>query len=280
MNSAQKNIIWLASYPKSGNTWVRLFLQNLLNEGDQPIDINASLPIGFMHGANGTFFNRTTLLKHTVLKREEIYVLQSQSYAQIESNSLFLKTHNAFQEHDKSTAFSNEVSDKVIYIVRNPLDLVISYAHFMDKTIDETILIMKNEQHSIAHNLIKGQEQLPQFLGSWSSNVSSWLNQSAIPILLVKYEDLLEKPFEEFMKIVQFLKLDKNPKMVKKAMEFSSFNQLQAQEKKAGFNEQFSNNTNFFREGKKGQWEKILNTLQIKRLISNHEEMMRRLGYI
>ena len=121
---------------------------------------------------------------------------------------------------------------------------------------------------------------MPQVISSWSVNVQSWTREPRPEVLVLRYEDMLDNPIKVFRKLVSFLRQPKDPQRLKKAIRFSSFDQLKQQEKRSGFIEKHENANLFFRQGRKNQWRDKLTHEQVRKVIDNHGEQMARFKYL
>ena len=277
-----KGIIWIASYPKSGNTWFRVFLTNLLRDGSEPADIN-SLERTPIAGARGLFDDLTGLGAADLLP-EEVERLRPRVYqlaAEEAPERLFMKIHDACTYTSEGLPLvSGEGVLGSVYIVRNPLDVAVSNAHHNGTDIDTAITRMADESHVLANEGKKLRDQLPQKLLSWSSHVKSWIDAAGLPVCVIRYEDMLSQPLETFCRAARFCGLPDDPARIEKAIRFSSFETLKDQENKTRFTETPSGVAGFFRKGKSGSWRESLTPEQIRRIISDHGEIMQRLGYL
>lgn len=274
------NILWLASYPKSGNTWVRTFIQNYLANGESPIDIN-TIHQNSVDEVKAyryqPFISKGQLT--TDLSLEEVCAIRPMVHAQMAAEApatLFVKTHN-FQGEYKGYPLHNwQVSSGAIYIVRNPLDVAVSLKHYFDYSYDDAIAYMAESMAGTPNE----PENVPQIISSWSQHVASWTQEGGNNMLTLKYEDLLSNPQRGFRKIVSLLGLKKEVKRLTKAIRHSSFSQLKKQEQQLGFVEKHENAESFFRKGVKEQWREELSEAQVRQIISDHKEQMQRFKYI
>jgi len=275
-------IIWLASYPKSGNTWLRTFLTNYQRDGDEPVDINGlnNSPIASARRA----FDETVGVEASDLTPEEIDRYRPSVYSQIVENleqSLFLKVHDAYTLNSEGQPlFPKSATQSVIYLIRNPLDVAVSFAHHSNITIPSMIDRMNNEDYAFADRDTRLHQQLRQKLLSWSSHVRSWVDESGLSVKVTRYEDLLRDAIPSFTAIVQAAGLPLDPNKVKKAVEFSSFERLQTMEREGGFRERAPRADSFFRKGTVGDWRNVLTEDQATQLISAHRVVMQRFGYL
>ena len=273
-----KGIVWLASYPKSGNTWFRAFLANLLHGGDQPVDINA---FGTTSFAARPSYDRALGWESSDLTVTEIQGarLAVQEVIAREDDTVF-KVHEAFTDPcDGQPLFSVSATRAVLYFLRHPLDVAVSFSHHRGKDLDNTIARMNNPLAVMAANDDNLDIQLPQPLGSWSSHVRSWVDAPGLPVHVLRYEDMLARPQEVFTAACRFAGFPDDPARVARALEHSRFEVLQQQEQAKGFRESSGGRT-FFRKGQAGAWREVLSPAQVSAIVGQHGEVMRRFGYL
>jgi len=271
-------IIWLASYPKSGNTWLRAFLHNLMRAPDRPHDINRLTDLTAGESATGWYVALDPGLanSHTDERVRELRPLAHRAMSRSSPDTVLVKTHNAFVLEDDQPLITLEVTAGAIYIVRNPLDVVISFSHHNGHSVDKTIgfLNMHGAQ------TIANSANVYEYYGTWSEHVESWTATPNPTFHVMRYEDMLASPYKSFSAVVKFLGIDAPRQRIEKAIRLSSFQVLKEQERRHGFQERPSGMTTFFREGKAGQWRKILTKEQIAAVVSVHREQMARFGYL
>ncbi|HCS28285.1 MAG TPA: sulfotransferase [Spongiibacteraceae bacterium] len=272
---------WLASYPKSGNTWARLIIENLLAGDAGPADINnlaaADSATGWYWGERSLGFSMANLTQSERLSlRPELH-----SWAGKRPGTHYYKTHEGnFATPAGEPLFDPQAALGVVYLVRNPLDVAASYSHHRGRDIDDTIAKMADPAAELA-NSGSGQSPQPrQWMGSWSHNVGSWLDAAGWNRLVLRFEDLQAQPFQEAGRLSAFLKLSTGTENLRRAVEHSRFEVLAAQEQARGFDEKPSKAENFFRKGESGGWRSELSEAQIERIVSDHGPVMRRLGYL
>lgn len=281
---APKGIIWLSSYPKSGNTWFRIVLSRILNKSSTLNYINdIDTILGSPMVTNRSWMNKTLGYDSTLLHDDEIDQLRPEAYkwyAEQIKQTIYIKTHDAYTRlTDQRPLIPQEGCLGAIYFIRNPLDVAISLAHHAKCPIDWSIQMMGNQQFSVPLNA-KNDKQIRQQLLSWSQHVQSWVTQPPFRILVLRYEDMFFNPIETFNKSMEFLKLDIAPELLKKAIDDASFDKLQQHEQQYGFKEKLENSGTFFRKGVVGDWQNTLTKEQVERIIHNHEEVMRTYGYL
>ena len=281
-------IIWLASYPKSGNTWIRIFLHNYILDQDQPIDINEINQNTI--SSSRSMFDNLTGISSSNLSFNEIDQLRPDYYREyaksIFTPSLngykFIKVHDALTHLKKGEAiFPLDATRGVIHIVRNPFDVAISMSKFFNTSIETSIKHMKSPDYIISANPNKLLNQFRQKILSWDQHFDSWNQLKTTPYILIRYEDMLSDPHIVFSKIIEFLGLPLNEERLSKAINFSSFDRLKQQEKEKGFLEKPSfTNTSFFRSGKIGEWRQKLSIDQIVEITFIFAETIKKLSYI
>jgi len=282
MGKNEKKIVWLASYPKSGNTWFRVFLTNLLRENAQPAHINELKETSIASARNT--FDEITGLPSEDLTHEEIDALRPEVYQRIAAEAddfVFKKVHDAYTYlPDGRPIFPAEASHAVIYFVRDPLDVAVSFAHHSAKKPEEMLKTLNNPKFSFCGKRNRFYNQLRQKLGTWSQHVKSWVDQSNIPVHILRYEDMQNATFQTFQSAVKFLKLDKSDEAIQKAIELSDLSVLQQQEQEQGFREKMIKAESFFRKGSIGEGKQLFSEQQKNEIIENHIDILERFGYL
>jgi hypothetical protein len=264
-------IIWLASYPKSGNTWVRAFLHNYILQPESPHNINKLVEFSVAECAAAFFHAPGESL--TTAQVQALRPSVHEKLTRLHNDLVFVKTHNANLAVEHVPLCTPEHTAGAVYIVRDPRDVALSYAAYTGRGVDETIELMANPR---AANASDGA-QVFELLSSWSQHAVSWV--AAPKRLLVRYEDLVAEPERHFSRVIRFLGTGEvDAARLSRAMEFSSFSTLAAQEAESGYNAGGKNET-FFRAGKAGQWRERLTSAQAKRIEAAHGEVMRKFGY-
>jgi hypothetical protein len=278
-----KQIYWLASYPKSGNTWMRVFLTNYERNSGVPANINQLETTTALNLRQ--HFDELMCIDSAHLDAREIDELRPVYYrlfaGELASKKrVYCKIHDAYQKLSTGEPhIPSDISAGIIYIVRSPLDVAVSYAHHNNQSIDSIICSMADNNHSLAGTRNSRSFQLHQRLLSWSEHVRSWIEQSHIPTIVLRYEDLTTDPNHFFSQIVGFIGDHLDQERVRAAIENSSFKELQKQEVKSGFKEKLPQAQSFFRKGKVGDWRNILTPAQVDQIVQDHREMMKRFDY-
>lgn len=270
-------VVWLASYPKSGNTWLRILLANLLADGDGPQDING-LDLPFRVASHRRLVDDLSLLDSDLLRHDEVEKLRAlthDAFAAEQSSAVFVKTHDAYTRLDDGTPVLGRRGRAAVCLVRDPRDVAVSYAFHSDFSFTCSIAAMGD-----ATNILTGYRhaQTPQRLLDWSGHVKSWLDQADIPIHVIRYEDLLADTAGEFVRTLAFLGIAADTEAVARAVRHAAFAALQAQEKVADFAER-AGSALFFREGRSGAWRQHLTIEEVRTIEDAHRATMERLGY-
>lgn len=276
------NLVWLASYPKSGNTWFRVFLANLQSKAASPVDINrlTAYPIA----SSRTLFDEATGLAAADLTHDEIERLRPRVYEHLAARATevqFIKIHDAFTlTADGEPLVSRHAASKAIYFIRNPLDVAVSFAHHSAKEVDRAMLQMADEQMAFAAKPGRLHFQLRQILSSWRRHVLSWVDAPGLSVLVVRYEDMKQRPLETFSAAARFAELPHGAEQIQRALEFSAFEEMQRQELAQGFVEKQPEAKSFFRMGQAGGWRGVLTPSQVERIVRDQGDVMRRFGYL
>jgi aryl sulfotransferase len=273
-------VYWLASYPKSGNTWLRVLIHNLRNS--EPANIN-QLQGSAGHGGGAQFFEDLSLVDPSLLSAAEIECLRpavADAAVARRPDPPFFKTHDRWRLNDRGEPILGRAMAGAIYIVRDPRDVAVSLAYHSDQTLDRTIDILVGPEHPGPDDERGAGFHVPYRHGGWSMHLLSWLDQDIIPVHLVRYEDLRRDTVKVFGDAMAFAGQPIDRSKLEEAVERSDFRGLQKQETEHGFVERFSQRSLFFRSGQVGDWRTHLTGAQIARLEAGCALGMARLGYV
>lgn len=279
------NIIWLASYPKSGNTWFRTFLTALKTD-EAIFNINELK-------TDGIFSGKENLEYALDVEADELHQYEIEKYqglawkyvSQKSSKKQFVKIHDAFDflpNTEKTPLVPEEATFKALYFVRHPFDVVPSLANHSGKNIEETVKFINDSQASFINTKKKknlAANQFYQHLGTWNEHVKSWLERPQFPVLFLRYEDMKMNSFETFKKAIAFMELDYSDEQIHQALEMTKFENLRKQEEEKGFREKSKQTKFFFNKGEMNYGKSLLTEEQIESIKQVNEEMMKHFGY-
>jgi len=274
-------IVWLASYPKSGNTWFRCFLSALI---DGEVHINQLHTDGIFSSRG--LFDRTFDIDSRLLNEDEVKNRMPRiirHYASQSEKLLFCKIHDAYTINKKEEPIiPADVSQVVIYLIRNPLDVVASYANHMHRDIDYAIRAMNKDNGYLARqkNGLNVGNQFPQLMYSWSGHVRSWHDQHAIRVITIRYEDMKRDSLATFTKAIDAMGLNATEDQIQQAIDLTKFDRIKKFEQEKGFREKNFKSPSFFRKGQVGGYEKELTSEQMKLIIDKHRSVMGDFGYL
>ena len=272
-------IIWIASYPKSGSTWLRAFLHNYVRNAEAPHDINSlmELTTGESSAARYRRHDPRPPSQYTIADVQRLRPLVHRALADAHPGLVFVKTHNALLVVAGVQTVTKDVTSGAIYLLRDPRDVAISYSRHLDRSIDDTIAIMADVEAATGGT----DEKVYERLSSWSANVHFWTRRPHPELHVMRYEDMVAAPLQAFGGLIRFLGADPPEDRLARAVAFSDFAVLRAQEEARGFIEQPARSSGpFFRAGQVGQWKAVLTRAQAARIERDHGEVMRRFGYL
>jgi hypothetical protein len=278
---AVHGILWLASYPKSGNTWTRTFLHNLfaLLEGrDAEQDIN-KINEFTTWDISAAAYQRVMNEVPSEENRPAIAAARPKVQANIAAHTeglAIVKTHHALVDDRGYPTINFAVTSGAIYLVRNPLDVAISFASHMGRDADTAIDHMSRKDYETPVN----EKSVYEVYGSWSQHVRSWTRRPHRAIYVMRYEDMLADPQAAFGKLARHLLLAPTRQQLETAIERSSFERLRKQEEEHGFREKPEGAERFFREGRAGEWRDKLTRRQVRRIVKDHKAMMKKFSYL
>lgn len=275
----RSGLYWLASYPKSGNTWLRVFLSNLQANQEEAVSINL-LSTAAM-ASNRDWLNDVLGFSTTELYRHETLALRPMVYEQAHQEAvcpLICKAHDANIEVAGATLFSPQAMVKTIYVVRNPLDIAVSLANHLGVSVSRAVNNICDPHFTlINHNY---RQQVPQPLLTWGRHVESWLDHQDLPIHVIRYEDMHTDSYKIFSEIATFLDINHEAPDIVRAIKNSSFEVLQRQESMEPFYERPPTSKAFFRNGRIGEWRDVLTNAEVGQIVAVNHSVMERFGYL
>ncbi|RBP49933.1 sulfotransferase domain-containing protein [Arenicella xantha] len=282
VKNGSHDFFWLASYPKSGNTWFRIFLTSLFNGENTPLDIN-SLGHGQVPNLR-RILDELNGFDSVDLSFDELNCIRTEGLrwlSQTNQSNVYYKTHAAYTYNQNNRPVLGGRCDGIagaLYFIRNPLDVCISYAHHAGVSVDKSIEVLANGE--LKSQSLHGNIHIPEDVLCWSQNVKSWLSTEDLAVTVIRYEDMLVEPMTTFSKACEFLNIDTDSKQIQRALVSCSFENLQKQEQVSAFVEKPARSPNFFRKGIAGDWQNTLNTEQIDKIVDRHGSMMKQFGYL
>ena len=285
-------IIWIASYPKSGNTWIRSLLCAYLFSKDGKFNFSLLKNIAqFSSKGLSLDFDDTNANQSRIFENW----IPAQKIINKDKKVRFLKTHNAL-----CTINGNKFTDEfntmaAIYIVRDPRNLISSLLHHYSLNLEEAFHFLTNKRKTIfpvnsaEGDKIKNTLQDINFLADWSGHYRSWKNIGFCPIKIIKYEDILSDTRKVFISILKFLsklmELKIEEKKINQSLNSTSFKVLSQMEEKQGFDESIilsktKKKIKFFNLGKKNDWRKLLDRETVKKINNAFKNEMSELNYL
>lgn len=284
---------FVVSYPKSGNTWIRLAtaayrlqdadLADLLNFQSENGEISRALRFG---DTDHYHFQAVSPLKikevdfPVEIQLRPAAMIALEREVSIASTRIppLVKSHHFYGEINDIPLWHSSWTDRVVNPVRDPREICCSFAAHLGKTYEETAEFMNKTR---ARTLGDDLNQTQHFFSTWSNHVRGWVDADDFPVCTVRYEDLNAQPVDVFYEVFDFLDFpDLTRRRVRKAVEKTQFDKLQRAEEEHGFVEQSEDQDQFFRSGKTDGWKDELPTDVARKIEEDHGEMMEALGYL
>ncbi len=279
---------YLASYPKSGNTWCRVFITELLRlAGDKPreeLNLNQDIETGAI-ASSRLWLDDQLGINSCDLSFSELDPLRGRAGASpwlFAEGERFHKVHDAFKSPDSRgrPVVSTTGCSGVVYILRHPEDVAVSLSHFFSWPLERCVDHLLDHNAALVPGERFGSHQVRQHMGRWDQHVRSWADQTQLPVLIMRYEDMLAKGLKTFTNLVKFLGLPNEPNLIQKALDNTSIDRLKKLEEDVdGFAEKPAGCERFFRSGRTGEGAEQLTIEQRQRLEKNLSATMKRFGY-
>jgi len=280
-------IFWIASYPKSGNTWLRALLSSYYFSEDGTFNQKYLKMIDQF--PQKSYFKSFNYNPKIVSDTSQFWIKAQEKIN--ENNKLnFFKTHNILGSINKTNFTNKKNTLAAIYIVRDPRNIITSIQNHYELSKDEALKFMLNEKKFIYNYNTKDDFSDFQFISSWEKNYNSWINQKIFPVKIIKYEDLVNKTFDTFGDIVKFIQNNTGIKKkfnylrAQNSVKSTSFNNMKNIEKNIGFQESVlskndSKKIPFFHLGPKNDWKNIFDQNYQKKLNSIFGINLKELNY-
>ena len=276
-------IIWIASYPKSGNTYLRSFISSYYFSKKGKFDFNLLLNILQFPSLK---FTKKNIFSEDEASQNWIF---NQNQFFLNNKVHFVKTHNSLDEFKGNKFTSNQQTLGAIYIVRDPRNILSSLTHHYSLNYEQAYKKIMDENASLLEKSLNNDHSNFTFLGSWSNHYKSWKNTTEFKTLFIKYEDLEDNKYETFKKVVNFinrikskeLKIDE--KKLLNSIRSTNFTNLKNKEQNEGFEESVISSNGekkpFFNLGFNNRWQKILPKNILNQLNKNLQKDLNDLGY-
>lgn len=273
-------IVWIASYPKSGNTWLRA-VYTAWRSGE-PVRLNHMLADGV---AARIPFDAAVGVLSSDLTGEEAELLRplvDEVRAAESPQPLVFKTHDTLEPGPGGRpALSTAVTRTALYVVRDPRDVAVSLAHHQGRSLEWAVEKIGSPGAKMGESVDGPMPQLMQRIGTWSSHVRSWVENPPFPVHVLRYEDCVARPVETFARALAAARLGPvDEEDVTAAVESASFLRLRAAEEAGGFRERPGTSERFFRRGRAGSWRDELSPALAAEVEATHGETMARFGYL
>ena len=282
-------IIWIASYPKSGNTWIRSLLCTYLytNNGKFNFDLLQNI-LKFPSKKHLKYFIKDLsdlkkVSKYWIAAQERINLLSG-------NKSMLLKTHSALCTLENNPFTNKNNTQAVIYVVRDPRNVITSISNHYSLDIEESYNFMSSKDKIISDDKWGGKDfGIGTILGSWSDHYNSWQNIKFAPIITIKYENLISDTKNTLITVINFLQkfinIEIDDKKILNVIESCNFENLRKMEenlgfKEAAYSEKLEKKVNFFHLGKNNNWKNLLDSEIEKKIRSIFKNEMKELKYI
>lgn len=283
---------YLASYPKSGNTWCRVFITELLRlsgsassgETAENLNLNWDLNTGAI-ASSRLWLDDQLGVNSCDLSFAELDPLRSGAGGSawlFADGERFHKVHDAFRSPDSRgrPVVSLEGCRGAVVILRHPEDVAVSLSHFYGWSLQRCVAFLLDPAAALVPDARHGGQQVRQHMGRWDQHVTSWVDQQQLPVLAIRYEDMLTKGLETFTALAAFLQLPTDGDLVEQALANTSIGRLKAlEEEVGGFAEKPQGCERFFRSGRSGEGAEQLSLEQRQQLAAGLAASMERFGY-
>ena len=274
----KKNLVWIASYPKSGNTWMRFIVDRLLRpETEFDINESARQSLGFVH------VTAQAIRERGVLLTDENYTDVRKFWRDVQHaisgsgrDRIILKTHNIAARFDTGPFPDPAVTQSAIYLVRDPRDVAISYAHHYKTDVGSAVEMLCQPLTTLCQS---NEMEKTELLKSWGQHVTAWTAEKPFPVLVLRYEDLQADTLAAIRKVAAFLDVSCDEDRAAEIAEETGFDNLKAQEKASGFVDSVTTD-GFFRTGQSQQWRDYETPADFQPLLQDFAEIMERYGYV
>ena len=279
-------IIWIASYPKSGNTWIRAMLSAYFysNNGNFSFDLLDNIKEFPKHSE---YLNKISAGKNLTEIAKEWIPAQKELNLKHSNSTFFLKTHSAICSIAGSDFTDEKNTLAAIYIVRDPRNVITSLSNHFNLTIEKSLELISDKNKIISNPTDKNKNIGLTVLSNWQTHYQSWRDWKSVKVKIIKYEDLISSPKDTFINILnfikEFMKVEINENKINNVIESTKFDKLKLSEKKYGFKESAAmtdQSKKFFHLGPNNNWKNLLNKETSETIYKYFKNEMKELGYI
>lgn len=279
--SEYRKIVWIASYPKSGNTWARLFFEAYwlgeeFDMNDIVTSVGDDIAYNYQIGDDSDIVKLPVDIQQLARPMAMLRLVRSHNATRGDKIPLFVKTHQAHLIANGIEILPESLTKATICIIRDPKDVLPSFAKHMGFNLDTALDAMQDK-----HRVLGSKDaRVSEFISDWRTNVNSYLNADTHNVKNYLYEDMLNDPVGQFSSMLKHAGVEPDIDRVKKAVDIVSLSKLRDREKKEGFKESSPNAKNrFFGEGGSKSRDK-LTPKHIHRIERGFGQVMKRLGYL
>ncbi|MCU1354220.1 MAG: sulfotransferase [Acidimicrobiales bacterium] len=265
---------WLASYPKSGNTWFRAVITALRSPGAVDLDGMEGQSLA----SSRATFDSVLGVPSSLLTFDEAEALRPavENSSELDGPTL-RKIHDALVPMPSGALVVGTRTDGAVYLVRDPRDVAVSYAHHRGDDLEQVVEGLCSGSTAAEHQ-DRLHPQLRQRLASWSGHVQSWVDDAPFPVHVVRYEDCQSDPLRAFGPALAFAGIEASEVDLADALRRASFEELRSSESTHGFRERLVD-APFFRRGEVGAWHDELPAELARRIEVTQAVVMARFGY-
>ena len=277
-------IIWCASYPKSGNTWVRAIISSLLYTQDGIFNFNLLDKVAQFPSRSQFKDFTNDYLDYLDLKKICPYWISAQEKINSDGKLRIFKTHNGNYNIGGNDFTNKKNTLAAIYIVRDPRNMLVSISNHYQYNFNKCTRMILDEINVLTNKDVNDEQEsnIINLLGSWKNHYNSWKIVSNS--IIIKYEDLIIDPKSQIYKLSSFLnkfgKFEANDEKINNIIKTTSFERLKKKEIQEGFKEAASSNIKFFNLGPKNNWKDIVDDKLIYKIEKNFNKEMKELRYI
>lgn len=275
MEDEREGAVWIASYPKSGNTWLRCLLEAYRRNGTLDInDMRITTSDGgatIIQGVSPIPFDKLGFRGEMLVRPAALLNLFSRL-----TKPIWVKTHFAnIQPDGLPHCIPQDFTERAVYIVRDPRAVFLSFAQFFNFSLKTAAEAMGNKEFAIGGMGLYAST----LISDWSNHVASWTSESRYPVHVVKYEDMVENSAKELTEVLEFLGIKVNKTTVGRAVKAADITKLKGREEKEGFRENIAEKHGSFFNGDTS-WKEELGPKWIERIEKDHGEIMKLLEYL